>query len=104
MAVHGWRVFAVLYVMLCSILQTSATVTVNGISAGVDDKTGKRPARKNMEDFQFSGPAFDLYVLALRDFQAEDQSKKLGFYDVASKAVTYLVLVSWKCPCVWLVD
>ena len=85
MAVSGWRLFAVVYVVLCSILHTSATVTIKGITAGVDKNTGKRPARQNLEDFQFSGPAFDLYILALREFQQEDHEKMLSYYDIASK-------------------
>lgn len=74
-----------LHALTVLLLWTTLPVTaynVVGITAGVDTTTGARPSRRNLATFQFSGPAFDLYVQALQKFQAEDQSFLLSFYQV----------------------
>lgn len=56
---------------------------VTGPPGGVDDSTGARPFRYEISDFQHSGEAWDLYLLALSDFQAVEQSDPLSYFQIA---------------------
>ncbi|KAM5453958.1 putative tyrosinase [Microsporum audouinii] len=84
MAGSLWRGLTVLYFLLCTALPTFATVLVKGVQEGVNQSTGQRPARQNLASWEFSGPAFDLYVQALRDFQNTDQKDIRSHYSIAS--------------------
>ena len=64
-------------------LQFVSTVTVIGSRAGVNLQTGERPLRQDIRTLQNSGPAFDLYILALQQLTREDQSSQLSYYQVA---------------------
>lgn len=59
--------------------------TVNGVHAGVDPKTGFRPFRLEIKDFQYAGPAFDLYILALRKFMDANKTDPLSFFQIAGR-------------------
>lgn len=58
---------------------------IPGISGGVNYDTGERPARRDLRDLQSSGAAFDLYIQALAQFQNDDQSDFVSYYEVAGK-------------------
>ncbi|ERF72312.1 hypothetical protein EPUS_02199 [Endocarpon pusillum Z07020] len=56
---------------------------VTGISAGVNNATGERPFRRDINELYMSGPAWDLFILSLREFQQADQDDPLSYYQVA---------------------
>ncbi|EED13327.1 tyrosinase [Talaromyces stipitatus ATCC 10500] len=56
---------------------------ITGISGGVNYDTGERPARRDLRDLQSSGAAFDLYIQALAQFQSDDQSDFVSYYEIA---------------------
>lgn len=58
---------------------------ITGLSGGVNYDTGERPVRRDLRDLQSSGAAFDLYVQALAQFQADDQSDLVSYYEVAGR-------------------
>lgn len=69
-----------------------AADAVTGINAGVNNVTGERPFRLNLKDFESSGPAFDLYIQALQQFQAEDQSELQSWYEICGMAFQAAVI------------
>ncbi|KAI1959289.1 hypothetical protein LOZ58_004560 [Ophidiomyces ophidiicola] len=74
------RLWAVLQIVLFLVFQIQA-YDITGIKEGVKP-SGERPARQNLVNFQSSGPAFDLYILAFTQFQDEDQGNLLSFYQI----------------------
>jgi tyrosinase len=74
-------IFAILFLLH----QHTESFAINGISAGVNSITGERPARYDIKEFYMSGPAWDLFVLALREFQQVNQDDPLSYYQVAGK-------------------
>jgi hypothetical protein len=72
---------------LCSVLALFASqataYAITGISAGVDNVTGERPFRKEINTFATSGAAWDLYVLSLRRLQQINQTDPLSYFQVA---------------------
>lgn len=64
--------------------QTKA-VAITGPQGGVDSATGQRPFRQDINTFQNSGPAFDLYILSFQRFVQQNQSDLLSYYQVAGK-------------------
>ncbi|KAF3481610.1 tyrosinase [Arthroderma uncinatum] len=84
MAGSLWRGLTVLYFLLCTALPAFATVSIRGVQAGVDQRTGQRPARQNLATWEFSGPGFDLYIQALRAFQYSDQKDIRSHFSIAS--------------------
>ncbi|KAL8862767.1 MAG: hypothetical protein Q9178_000709 [Gyalolechia marmorata] len=65
-------------------------VAITGIQAGVNAYSGERPFRQEFSTFKNSGPAFDLYILALQRFQEADQRALLSYFQVAaSQRVQY---------------
>ncbi len=71
---------------LCALLNSAEAFAITGISAGVDPVTGERPFRHDINDLYMSGPAWDLFILSLREFQQVDQDDPLSYYQVAGKA------------------
>lgn len=63
---------------------------VTGISAGVNNETGERPFRHNINELYMSGAAWDLFILSLREFQQVDQDDPLSYYSVAGKAIEFV--------------
>lgn len=77
---------ATLYALVLTVTLLSRDVlgyTVMGVPAGVNTDTGERPTRRDLKEFQASGAAFDLYVQALDQFQKDDQSDFLSYYEVS---------------------
>ena len=52
----------------------------------MNNETGERPSRQDINSL--SGPALDLYILALQQFFASDQATALSYYQVAGKDST----------------
>jgi tyrosinase len=78
--------FLLFILSLGALLRTgSATYAITGAHGGVNAQTGARPFRQNLKDFQGSGPAFDLYIQALSQFQKNDQGNLLSWYEVAGE-------------------
>ncbi|KAI7978310.1 hypothetical protein EIK77_001253 [Talaromyces pinophilus] len=74
---------------LATLVALSKQITaysITGLSGGVNNDTGERPARLDLRDLQSSGAAFDLYIQALAQFQADDQSDLVSYYEVAGMA------------------
>jgi tyrosinase len=67
------------------LLDHTEAFAITGISAGVNAVTGERPLRRDINDLYMSGPAWDLFILALRQFQQVDQDDPLSYYQVAGK-------------------
>lgn len=61
----------------------ASAVAITGPQGGVNTPTGQRPFRQEFSTFKNSGPAFDLYILSLQQFQQQNQSALLSYYQVA---------------------
>ncbi|KAK3343064.1 hypothetical protein B0H65DRAFT_576876 [Neurospora tetraspora] len=59
-------------------------IPVVGVKTGVDSNTGQRPIRRNINDlYARGGPQWDLYILALSEMQAMDESEELSYFSLA---------------------
>lgn len=58
-------------------------IQITGPPGGVDPHTGARPFRYEISNFQHSGAAFDLYILALSEFQNVNSSDPLSYFQIA---------------------
>lgn len=67
------------------LLICTEAIAIIGILAGVNITTGERPLRRNINQLYVSGPAWDLFLLALRKFQQVNQADPLSYYQVAGK-------------------
>ena len=56
---------------------------ITGPTGGVNVNTGQRPFRQEISNFQKSGAAWDLYILAFQKFTQTDQAQQLSYYQVA---------------------
>ncbi|KIH90271.1 tyrosinase precursor [Sporothrix brasiliensis 5110] len=66
--------------------QSSATPPgiVVGVSNGINNSTGQRPSRININDlYNEAGPHWDLYVQALDMFQRDDMTEIESYYQIA---------------------
>lgn len=70
-------------VSLLTLSRETFAYSISGASGGVNSDTGERPSRRDLRDLEASGPQFDLYILALAEFQNDDQSDFLSYYEVA---------------------
>ena len=77
-----WKRVLVLAVLFFDNILQSCAFQVIGVTAGVD-VSGARPARQEINQLAQSGPAFDLFMLALQAFQNIDQSDPLSYYRIA---------------------
>ena len=68
-------------IVICLASLTNA-VAIVGSQGGVNTATGQRPFRQEISTFKDSGPAFDLYILSLQQFQQQNQSALLSYYQV----------------------
>ena len=75
------RTFAILLALYLA--PTAQAISITGATGGVDTATGQRPFRQEFSTFATSGPAFDLYILALQRFQQRNQTDILSYYQVA---------------------
>ncbi|KAK8014508.1 tyrosinase precursor [Apiospora arundinis] len=59
-------------------------VPVTGLATGINQGTGERPARKNINDLHATGgPAWDLYILGLSELQNRSESDPLSYFQIA---------------------
>ncbi|CRG91699.1 hypothetical protein PISL3812_08750 [Talaromyces islandicus] len=72
-----------LLISLSALSKSAVGYAITGVSGGVNSETGERPARLDMRSLQSAGPAFDLFVQALSQFQSDDQSDLISYYEVA---------------------
>lgn len=93
MARSAWRVLVCLQIIIFSLATLGrAAVHIPGVSAGINKESGERPIRQDIRKFQDAGAAFDLYVLALKQFQDDAHDNVASFYQVAGTC--YLVLAN----------
>lgn len=76
---HLWRPLC----LLITFSQLALALEVTGAQGGLDPSTGARPLRIEISDFSKSGPAFDLFVLAMDRFQAVDQYDPLSYFQIS---------------------
>ena len=74
--------FWLTFFSLCHFLQG---FTITGVAAGVNLTSGERPFRPDINELYMSGPAWDLYILALRSFQGVRQDNPLSYFQIAGK-------------------
>lgn len=80
--------FAAFSVAAVSLLSNHAKAfAITGISAEVNALTGERPFRLNINELYMSGPGWDLFILALHEFQQLSQDDPLSYYQVAGKSI-----------------
>jgi hypothetical protein len=68
------------------LLNHARAIVITGISAGVNNITGERPFRRDINELYQSGPAWDLFILSLYAFQQMNQDDPLSYYQVSGKA------------------
>ena len=59
-----------------------AAFQITGASGNIGPD-GERPLRYEIHIFENSGPAFDLFILAVKDLQDVDQSNPLSYFQIA---------------------
>ena len=64
---------------------TLAAIAITGPTGGVNTTTGQRPFRQEFVSFSKTGPAFDLYIQALQQFEAATQTGQTSYYQIAGK-------------------
>ena len=82
-----------IYLWALAVIHYVSAVRITGSPAGVNTLTGERPVRQNINDLQSSGPAFDLYILALQQMEQQSQNSELSYYQVAG--IHGLPYVEW---------
>lgn len=83
--VSSWLVPALLPVAAA---QTPSEAVVVGVSTGINNVTGQRPARININDlYDEAGLHWDLYVQALDMFQRVDMTEIESYYQIAGMSV-----------------
>ena len=73
-------------------------VVVSGTQGGVDNTTGVRPMRVDINQFKTAGAAWDLYILSLHQFFSTSQSQQLSYYQIAGRYLAtccFLVLTQY---------
>lgn len=56
---------------------------VDGVATTFNHTSKEQPARLEFSAISQSGPAFDLFILALQQFQQANQSHELSYYQIA---------------------
>lgn len=72
-----------IFLLILSLLALVKPYAITGPQGSVNQVTGQRPSRQDFSIFRNSGPAFDLYILSLEQFQRQNQSVLLSYYQVA---------------------
>ena len=82
-------------IAVASWMAPAAAQQVVGVSTGINNVTGERPARVNINTLQAeAGPHWDLYVQALDLFQREDMAELLSYYQITG--IHGLPFQSWN--------
>lgn len=67
-----------------------------GAGGGATSRPGNSSLRTEINDFATSGPAFDLYILALQRLQDTDQTDQLSYFQVSGLFVMYEAVAQTK--------
>jgi hypothetical protein len=67
------------------LLHHARAIVITGISAGVNNITGERPFRRDINELYMSGPAWDLFALSLSAFQQMNQDDPLSYYQISGE-------------------
>lgn len=70
---------------LLTFISSVSGIAITGVSAGIDNETGAVPFRQELNGFRTSGAPFDLYMLALIQFQENNQTDDLSYFQIAGK-------------------
>lgn len=82
------------WVSLGWLLLPAQGFAITGVAAGVNIATGERPFRRDINEFYMSGPAWDLYILALRRFQGARQDDPSSYFQIAGMLLWLLASLS----------
>lgn len=86
--------------ILCAVLALfvfrAIAYAITGVSAGVDNVTGERPFRKEINAFATSGAAWDLYILSLHRLQQANQTDPLSYFQIAGNFRTSRLIMPHK--------
>ncbi|OAG39398.1 hypothetical protein AYO21_06414 [Fonsecaea monophora] len=74
---------ALLLLLILFLSNRLVAVQITGALGGLNSTTGARPLRYEIHDFANSGPAFDLFILALKELQSVDQSEELSYFQIS---------------------
>src|SRR5271169_6309743 len=78
--------------ILCTLLALfgfrAIAYAITGVSAGVNNVTGERPFRQEINVFAASGAAWDLYILSLRQLQQTNRNDPLSYFQIAGNSPT----------------
>jgi hypothetical protein len=78
----------ILYALFALFGFRAIAYAITGVSAGVNNVTGERPFRQEINVFAASGAAWDLYILSLRQLQQANQSDPLSYFQIAGNSPT----------------
>ncbi|KAK8116070.1 hypothetical protein PG984_012572, partial [Apiospora sp. TS-2023a] len=80
---YSYLAMALANVVIPAVAQGQA-VPASGLTTGINEITGERPARININDLQTAGgPAWDLYILGLSELQNKSESDPLSFFQIS---------------------
>ena len=78
--------YPLVFLLTAHIFSLVHSYRITGATGGVDAASGRRPSRLEFSTLAASGEAFDLYVLALRQFAQDNQANLLSYYQVAGRS------------------
>lgn len=65
------------------IFSVNGSIIVTGADSGLNASAAIPPIRQNIENLQGTGPMWDLYILALRQFADANETDPLSYYQVS---------------------
>ena len=75
------RLASILYILFL-LVHCLTAFQITGATGNVS-QDGERPLRYEIHQFANSGPAFDLFILALKELQIVNQSDPLSYFQIA---------------------
>ena len=78
----------ILYALFALFGFRAIAYAITGVSAGVNNVTGERPFRQEINVFAASGAAWDLYILSLRQLQQINQNDSFLYFQIAGNSPT----------------
>jgi tyrosinase len=76
-------VSTLLWTLSATVSTVSATFAITGTHTNTSTTSSQRPFRHEINSFVNVGPAFDLYIQALLEFQQTNQNQLLSYFQVA---------------------
>ncbi|KAH0831456.1 hypothetical protein FOPE_00555 [Fonsecaea pedrosoi] len=86
---------ALLLLLILFLSDRLVAVQITGALGGLNSTTGARPLRYEIHDFANSGPAFDLFILALKELQSVDQSEELSYFQISEAGIHGFPRIPW---------